>query len=93
MAYNVTAKQTLSGESLPARLSIDGNTTSCISSISSNFFLQIDTGFLCAITMVYIALRGKIVDVIDCLKKPNHFDLNKMKKKESRNSEQTFISL
>ncbi|CAC5396107.1 unnamed protein product [Mytilus coruscus] len=58
LAFNVTARHGSSEESLPASLSIDGNTTSCISSISTNYYLQIDTGFLCVINMVYIALRG-----------------------------------
>ncbi|VDI18091.1 Hypothetical predicted protein [Mytilus galloprovincialis] len=51
--FNITAKQSLTGTSLSANVLTDGNTTSCISIVSTTF-IQIGNESLVVITGVYL---------------------------------------
>ncbi|CAC5421816.1 Tyrosine-protein phosphatase non-receptor type 5,Receptor-type tyrosine-protein phosphatase R,Receptor-type tyrosine-protein phosphatase S,Receptor-type tyrosine-protein phosphatase eta,Tyrosine-protein phosphatase non-receptor type 7,Receptor-type tyrosine-protein phosphatase N2,Tyrosine-protein phosphatase non-receptor type 12,Receptor-type tyrosine-protein phosphatase delta [Mytilus coruscus] len=58
LAINGIAKQNPTDQSFPARRSIDGDILTCISLVSTDSYLQVDTGFLSVVTFVYISLHN-----------------------------------
>ncbi|XP_052059394.1 receptor-type tyrosine-protein phosphatase mu-like isoform X2 [Mytilus californianus] len=65
LAYRKTAQQNPNDRNLPASLSNDGDITSCISLVTTkpNPYLQIDTGSLSVITMLYFAFGDETASV------------------------------
>lgn len=66
LASNGIATQTPSNTNHPAYLSVDGNRTgSCSMTSGSNSYLQVDTGSISIITMIYITFDGKLLKRCD----------------------------